>query len=209
MLEFFRLFKPDDPFRRSSKNQRGHAPLAPHYLSWPHHRLRLANGTIAFGNKCSQRQFRKSTASDSSTRQHSTMINLEFWRPVSRSNLKFTMGAPIYYSLLAKKLFGHAIKVPVTSFCRSALISKRLYLNFRGYKRNPKGMDPFEGEIVPAFSKRAREGPEHDRYQPAAYDECRSWRVDPRCRRLKKRMKDEFVLSSLSFATPRGVWQLG
>jgi hypothetical protein len=28
---------------------------------------------------------------------------------------------------------------------------KRLYLDFTGHKRNPKGMDHFVGEIVPAF----------------------------------------------------------
>jgi len=86
--------------------------------------------------------------------------NLEFWRPVSRSNLKFIMGAPIYYSLLAKKLFGHAIKYPLLRFAGvpDRLISKRLYLDFRGYKRNPKGMDPFEGEIVPAFQSVREKG---------------------------------------------------
>src|SRR5690349_14732157 len=79
--------------------------------------------------------------------------NLEFWRAGRSKGLKFTLGPPIYYSLLAKKLFGHAIKYPLLRFAGvpDRLISKRLYLNFRGYKRNPKGMDQFIGDIVPAF----------------------------------------------------------
>jgi radical SAM superfamily enzyme YgiQ (UPF0313 family) len=86
--------------------------------------------------------------------------NLECWRGGSRSNLKFTMGAPIYYSLLAKNLFGRAIKYPLLRFAGvpDRLIAKRLYLNFKGYKRNPKGMDPFEGEIVPAFQSVREKG---------------------------------------------------
>jgi hypothetical protein len=86
--------------------------------------------------------------------------NLEFWRAGRSKGLKFTLGPPIYYSLLARKLFGHAIKYPLLRFAGvpDRLISKRLYLNFRGYKRNPKGMDPFEGEIVPAFQSVREKG---------------------------------------------------
>jgi hypothetical protein len=79
--------------------------------------------------------------------------NMEFWRGGSRSSLKFSMGVPIYYSMLGKKLFGHGIKYPLLRFAGmpDRLMRKRLYLDFTGYKRNPDGMDPFEGDIIPAF----------------------------------------------------------
>ncbi|HEX6650703.1 MAG TPA: radical SAM protein [Pyrinomonadaceae bacterium] len=80
-------------------------------------------------------------------------LNIEFWRSGSSKNLKFTAGAPIYYKLLGKKLFGDGIKYPLLRFAGvpDRLLGKRLYLDFTGYKRNPKGMDEFPGEIVPAF----------------------------------------------------------
>ena len=51
-------------------------------------------------------------------------------------------------------------QVPLLRFAGvpDRLVSKRLYLNFRGYKRNPRGMDPFEGEIVPAFQSVREKG---------------------------------------------------
>jgi len=79
--------------------------------------------------------------------------NMEFWRGGSGSSLKFSAGAPIYYGLLGKKLFGRGIKYPLLRFAGipDRLLRKHLYLDFRGYKRNPNGMDEFPGEIVPAF----------------------------------------------------------
>jgi len=79
--------------------------------------------------------------------------NMEFWRGASRSSLKFSAGVPIYYGLLGKKLFGQGIKYPLLRFAGvpDRLMRKRLYLDFTGHKRNPKGMDHFVGEIVPAF----------------------------------------------------------
>ncbi len=79
--------------------------------------------------------------------------NMEFWRPVSSANLKFTAGAPIYYKLLGKKLFGDGIKYPLLRFAGipDRLLRKHLYLDFTGYKRNPNQMVEFSGEIVPAF----------------------------------------------------------
>ncbi len=86
--------------------------------------------------------------------------NWEFWKSSSRRSLKFAMGVPVYYSLMGKKLFGHGIKYPLMRFAGvpDRLISKRMYLNFNSYKRNPKGMDPFEGEIVPAFQSVREKG---------------------------------------------------
>jgi radical SAM superfamily enzyme YgiQ (UPF0313 family) len=79
--------------------------------------------------------------------------NMECWRPNSTKNLKFSMGVPIYYGMLGKKLFGQGIKYPLLRFAGmpDRLMRKRLYLDFTGYKRNPAGMEPFEGDIIPAF----------------------------------------------------------
>jgi hypothetical protein len=79
--------------------------------------------------------------------------NMEFWRGGSRSSMKFSLGVPIYYSMLGKKLFGQGIKYPLWRFAGvpDRLMRNRLYLDFTGYKRNPAGMDPFDKEIPPAF----------------------------------------------------------
>src|SRR5215470_4210602 len=80
-------------------------------------------------------------------------LNLGFWRSGSRKNLKFTAGAPIYYSLLGKKLFGNGIKYPLLRFAGvpDRLLRRRLYLDFTGYKRDPRGLEAFPDEIVPGF----------------------------------------------------------
>jgi radical SAM superfamily enzyme YgiQ (UPF0313 family) len=79
--------------------------------------------------------------------------NMEFWRGGSRSSLKFSLGVPLYYSMLGKKLFGHGIKYPLCRFAGvpDRLMRKRLYLDFTGYKRNPRGMEALDREIAPAF----------------------------------------------------------
>ena len=86
--------------------------------------------------------------------------NMEFWRGGSRSSLKFSMGVPIYYSMLGKKLFGQGIKYPLLRFAGmpDRLMRKRLYLDFTGYRRNPAGMDPFEGELIPGFQSVREKG---------------------------------------------------
>jgi len=79
--------------------------------------------------------------------------NLEFWHGGTKNSWKFSMGVPLYYGFLGRKLFGHGIKYPLLRFAGvpDRFISSRMYLNFKGYKRNPLGMDPFLGEIEPAF----------------------------------------------------------
>lgn len=86
--------------------------------------------------------------------------NMEFWRGGSRSSLKFSMGVPIYYSLLGKRLFGHGIKYPLMRFAGvpDRLMRKRLYLDFSGYKRDPRGMDPSTREIEPGFQSVREKG---------------------------------------------------
>ncbi len=86
--------------------------------------------------------------------------NLEFWSRSPRLNSKFTLGVPIYYSMLGKKLFGNGIKYPLWRFAGvpDRLIRRHMYLDFSGYKRNRNGMEPFRGEITPGFSSVREKG---------------------------------------------------
>ena len=86
--------------------------------------------------------------------------NLEFWHGNTRANAKFSVGVPIYYSMLGKKLFGQGIKYPLWRFAGvpNRFIKKHLYLDFSGHKRNPKGMQPFEKEILPGFRSVREQG---------------------------------------------------
>jgi hypothetical protein len=79
--------------------------------------------------------------------------NLEFWKGGIGLNAKFSLGVPIYYSMLGRKLFGEGIKYPLWRFAGvpDRLIRKHLYLDFSGYKRNLNGMQPFDKEILPGF----------------------------------------------------------
>lgn len=82
--------------------------------------------------------------------------NLECWHGSNVSLLaryKFSAGVPLYYYMLGRKLFGDGIKYPLYRFAGipDRLMRKRLYLDFTGRKRNPAGMRPYEGEIVPGF----------------------------------------------------------
>lgn len=70
--------------------------------------------------------------------------NMEFWRGRSgTTTLKFSAGAPIYYGLLGNKLFGSGIKYSLLRLAGvpDRWLRWRLYLDFTGYKRDPKGMD--------------------------------------------------------------------
>lgn len=79
--------------------------------------------------------------------------NLEFWYGGSRANAKFSLGVPLYYKMLGKRLFGNGIKYPLYRFAGlpDRFMRKHLYLDFTGRKRNRVGMKPFEKEIVPGF----------------------------------------------------------
>jgi radical SAM superfamily enzyme YgiQ (UPF0313 family) len=79
--------------------------------------------------------------------------NIEFWRGSTLSRYKFSMGVPLYYKMLGRKLFGDAIKYPLYRFAGfpDRFMRKHLYLDFTGYKRNRNGMKPFGKEIVPGF----------------------------------------------------------
>jgi hypothetical protein len=86
--------------------------------------------------------------------------NLEFWSRGARLTSKFTIGVPIYYTMLGKKLFGNGIKYPLWRFAGvpDRLIRKHMYLDFTGHKRNPDGMQPFEKEILPGFRSVREQG---------------------------------------------------
>jgi len=79
--------------------------------------------------------------------------NLDFWYGESRSRAKYSMGVPLYYGFLGRKLFGDGIKYPLFRLAGypDRFTRKHMYLDFTGYKRNPAGMKPFEREIVPGF----------------------------------------------------------
>src|SRR6185436_20373426 len=78
--------------------------------------------------------------------------NLEFYGS-AYSRYKYTVGAPIYYYALARKLFGRGIKYPLYRFAGlpDRLMPKKLYLDFTGYKRSKDLMQPLMKEIVPGF----------------------------------------------------------
>jgi len=78
--------------------------------------------------------------------------NLEFYGS-AYSRYKYTVGAPIYYYMLARKLFGRGIKYPLYRFAGlpDRLMPKRLYLDFTGYKRTKDLMKPLTKEIIPGF----------------------------------------------------------
>jgi hypothetical protein len=75
-------------------------------------------------------------------------------------NAKFSLGVPIYYSKMGKKLFGEVIKYPIARFAGvpDRFTRKHLYLDFTGHKRNPNGLRPFEAEIVPGFKNVREQG---------------------------------------------------
>lgn len=78
--------------------------------------------------------------------------NLEFYGG-SRSRWQYTIGVPLYYKLLAKKLFGRGIKHPLWRFAGvpERFLRNNLYLDFSGYKRTKELMKTDIGEIVPGF----------------------------------------------------------
>lgn len=85
--------------------------------------------------------------------------NREFWVS-DKAAAKFSLGVPIYYSKLGKRLFGTGIKYPLARFAGvpDRFLRKRLYLDFTGRKRNSSGMKPFDGEILPGFQNVREKG---------------------------------------------------
>ncbi len=79
--------------------------------------------------------------------------NLEFYRGGTFERYKYSIGVPLYYSMLGKKLFGTGMKYPLYRFAGfpERLYRKHLYLDFSGHRRNKSGLKPFDRDIVPAF----------------------------------------------------------
>jgi hypothetical protein len=78
--------------------------------------------------------------------------NLEFWGG-GRKRYQWSMGVPIYYQMMGKRMFGSGIKYPLWRFAGwpERLMRKHLYLDFTGYKRSRDLMPAHEGHLEPAF----------------------------------------------------------
>jgi len=79
--------------------------------------------------------------------------NLEFWRGGSFDRYKYTLGVPVYYRMLGRKLFGSGVKYPLYRLAGlpDRFMRKHLYLDFSGKTRNKAGLKRFESEIPPGF----------------------------------------------------------
>ena len=77
--------------------------------------------------------------------------NLEFWRGGSIERYKYTLGVPLYYRMLARRLFGTGVKYPLYRLAGwpDRFMTKHLYLNFTGKARSKEGLKRFEAEIPP------------------------------------------------------------
>lgn len=86
--------------------------------------------------------------------------NLQFWHGGSSASMKFSLGVPLYYYLLGRKLFGNGIKYPLYRFAGvpDRFMRKHLYLDFTGYKRSGDLMTAPVGEILPAFQSVREKG---------------------------------------------------
>ncbi|MGZ8844398.1 MAG: hypothetical protein ACXW18_12095, partial [Pyrinomonadaceae bacterium] len=85
--------------------------------------------------------------------------NLNFWKGQA-SNMKFSLGVPIYYYMLGRKLFGDGIKYPLYRFAGvpDRFMRKHLYLDFTGHKRSKGVMRAPETEILPGFKSVREQG---------------------------------------------------
>ena len=79
--------------------------------------------------------------------------NLHFWHGGSSASMKFSLGMPLYYYLLGRKLFGNGIKYPLYRFAGvpERFMREHLYLDFTGYRRTKNLMSSPVGEISPGF----------------------------------------------------------
>ncbi len=79
--------------------------------------------------------------------------NIEFYRGGTLERYKYSIGVPLYYYLLGRKLFGNGIKYPLYRFAGfpERLFRKHLYLDLSRHRRDRRGLPRFESEIVPGF----------------------------------------------------------
>src|ERR1044072_8413285 len=85
--------------------------------------------------------------------------NREFYGS-AHSHYKWSLGVPLYYKMLGKKLFGDGIKYPLWRFAGwpDRFLRKHLYLAFTGYKRTKNLVRSNVGEISPAFRSVREQG---------------------------------------------------
>ena len=85
--------------------------------------------------------------------------NREFYA-ADRSQYQWSLGVPLYYRLLGKRLFGEGIKYPLWRFAGwpDRFMRKHLYLDFTGYKRSQKIMSAPVDQIVPGFKSVREQG---------------------------------------------------
>jgi radical SAM superfamily enzyme YgiQ (UPF0313 family) len=78
--------------------------------------------------------------------------NREFYA-ADRSQYKWSLGVPLYYRMLGRRLFGQGIKYPLWRFAGwpDRFMRKHLYLDFTGYKRNRTLMRAPVDQITPGF----------------------------------------------------------
>ena len=78
--------------------------------------------------------------------------NLDFYGS-AHSRYKWSLGVPLYYQALGKRLFGNGIKYPLWRFAGlpDRFMRKHLYLDFTGYKRTRDLMRVDIAEISPGF----------------------------------------------------------
>lgn len=79
--------------------------------------------------------------------------NLEFYRGGSLERYKYSMGIPLYYRLLGRRLFGEGMKYPLYRLggYPECLLRKHLHLDFSGWKRDKRGIERNDEVIVPGF----------------------------------------------------------
>lgn len=85
--------------------------------------------------------------------------NREFYA-ANRPTYKWTLGVPLYYQMLGKKLFGSGIKYPLWRFAGwpERFMRKHLYLDFTGYKRTKTLMRAPVVDITPGFKSVREQG---------------------------------------------------
>ena len=78
--------------------------------------------------------------------------NLDFYGS-AHSRYKWSLGVPIYYYMLGRKLFGDGMKYPLGRLAGipDRLMRKHLYLDFSGYKRTGALMQAPVDQILPGF----------------------------------------------------------
>jgi radical SAM superfamily enzyme YgiQ (UPF0313 family) len=86
--------------------------------------------------------------------------NLNFWHGGGTANMKFSLGVPIYYYMLGRKLFGNGIKYPLYRFAGvpDRFMRKHLYLDYTGHKRTKGVMRAPVDEILPGFKSVREKG---------------------------------------------------